>query len=102
MMLTSFTYDAAFPQVCLSFQGLAPNNCTPSPASAGQYLAATAQVAAMTAQFFSGLGPENLTFGPGTATSNDVAHALVRAVSALVPTSVSGRLPVVSQGVSGP
>ncbi len=39
--------------------GIAPNNgrnCSVAPASAGQYAAATAQVAAMTAQFFSGLG----------------------------------------------
>jgi hypothetical protein len=32
---------------------------------------ASAQVAAMTAQFFSGLGNDNQTFGPGTATSQD-------------------------------
>lgn len=52
--------------------GIAPNNgrnCSVAPASAGQYAAATAQVAAMTAQFFSGLGNASPTFGPGTATS---------------------------------
>jgi RHS repeat-associated protein len=50
----------------------APNNgrnCSSGSASAGQYVAASAQVAAMTAQFFSGAGPTNQTFGPGTATS---------------------------------
>jgi RHS repeat-associated protein len=50
----------------------APNNgrnCSAGSASAGQYAAASAQVAAMTAQFFSGLGNANPTFGPGTATS---------------------------------
>jgi RHS repeat-associated protein len=50
----------------------APNNgrnCSAGSASAGQYAAASAQVAAMTAQFFSGLGPTNQTFGPGSATS---------------------------------
>jgi hypothetical protein len=30
MMLTSWTYDVAFPQVCLSFQELASNNNTQS------------------------------------------------------------------------
>jgi hypothetical protein len=52
--------------------GSAPNNgrnCSAGSASAGQYAAASAQVAAMTAQFFSGLGNANPTFGPGTATS---------------------------------
>ena len=44
-------------------------NCSTSPASAGQYAAATAKVGAMTAQFFSGLGPGDQMFGPGTATS---------------------------------
>ena len=32
-------------------------------------MAATAQVSAMTSEFFSGLGPGNLTFGPGSSTS---------------------------------
>jgi hypothetical protein len=53
-------------------QFIAPNNgrnCSAGSASAGQYVAATAQVAAMTAQFFSGAGPGNQTFGPNTATS---------------------------------
>ncbi|WP_162180005.1 RHS repeat-associated core domain-containing protein [Bryobacter aggregatus] len=44
-------------------------NCSAGPASAGQYAAATAQVAALTAQFASGLGPTNQTFGPGTSIS---------------------------------
>ncbi len=51
---------------------VAPNNgrnCSAGSASAGQYAAASAQVAAMTAQFFSGLGPTSQTFGPGSATS---------------------------------
>jgi RHS repeat-associated protein len=50
----------------------APNNgrnCSPGSASAGQYVAASAQVAAMTAQFFSGAGSGNQTFGPNTSTS---------------------------------
>ena len=50
-------------------------NCTVGPASAGQYVAATAQVAAMTAQFFSGLGPSNLTFAPNSATSQVMAQS---------------------------
>ena len=52
--------------------GRPPSNgrsCTPGPASAGQYVAATAEVGAMTSEFFSGLGPGDQTFGPGTATS---------------------------------
>jgi hypothetical protein len=51
---------------------IAPNNgrnCSTGSASAGQYVAASAQVAAMTAQFFSGLGSSNQIFGPGAATS---------------------------------
>jgi hypothetical protein len=51
---------------------VAPNNgrnCSAGPASAGQYVAATAEVATLTSQFGSGLGPGNRTFGPGTATS---------------------------------
>jgi hypothetical protein len=50
----------------------APNNgrnCSVNPASAGQYVAATAEVATLTSQFASGLGPGNRTFGPNTATS---------------------------------
>ena len=50
----------------------APNNgrnCSSGPASAGQYVAATAEVATLTAQYGSGLGPGNRTFGPGTSTS---------------------------------
>ena len=50
-------------------------NCTASPATAGQYVAATAQVAAMTAEFFSGFGPGNLTFGPNSATSQVMAQS---------------------------
>jgi hypothetical protein len=36
---------------------------------------ATAQVAAMTAEFFSGLGPGNLTLGPNSATSQVMAQS---------------------------
>ena len=50
-------------------------NCTPGQASAGQYVAATAQVAAMTGEFFSGLGPGNLTFDPNSATSQVMAQS---------------------------
>lgn len=56
----------------LWFGFVAPSNgrnCSVAPASAGQYAAASAQVAAMTAQFLSGLGNANPTFGPNTATS---------------------------------
>jgi hypothetical protein len=45
---------------CDGMTCLAPNNgrnCSAGSASAGQYIAASAQVAAMTAQFFSGAGP---------------------------------------------
>ena len=44
-------------------------NCTVDPASKLQYAEATAQVAAMTGEFFSGLGPGNPTLGPNSATS---------------------------------
>jgi RHS repeat-associated protein len=50
-------------------------NCTPSPASAGQYVAATAKVTAMTSEFVSGLGPGNLTFGPGSSTLQVMAQS---------------------------
>ena len=50
-------------------------NCSPTSASAVQYVAATAQVVAMTAEFFSGLGPSNPTFGPATATSHVMAQS---------------------------
>ena len=50
-------------------------NCTVAPASAGQYLAATGQVVAMTAEFFSGLGPGNPTFAPNSATSQVMAQS---------------------------
>jgi RHS repeat-associated protein len=55
--------------------GSAARNCSVNPASASQYVAATAQVALMTGQFFSGLGSTNLTFGPGTATSQVMAQS---------------------------
>src|SRR5579863_487336 len=54
------------------FTFVAPNNgrnCSAGPASAGQYIAATAEVATLTSQYASGLGPGNRTFGPGTSTS---------------------------------
>ena len=50
-------------------------NCTVSPASTGQYVVASAQVVAMTSEFFSGLGPGNLTFAPGSATSQVMAQS---------------------------
>jgi len=50
-------------------------NCSTGPASAGQYAAATAQVAGMTAGFFSGLGPDSYTFGPDSATSLVMAQS---------------------------
>lgn len=50
-------------------------NCTPGSASVGQYVAATAQVAAMTGEFFSGLGSGNLTFGSSSATSQVMAQS---------------------------
>jgi hypothetical protein len=50
-------------------------DCKPSPASAGQYLAATGQVAAMTSEFFSGLGPGDLTFGPESSISQVMAQS---------------------------
>jgi RHS repeat-associated protein len=49
--------------------------CTPTSASAGQYVAATAQAAAMTGEFFSGLGPDSQTFGVGSATSQVMAQS---------------------------
>jgi RHS repeat-associated protein len=51
------------------------SNCTVSPATAKQYLAATGQVVAMTAEFFSGLGPGNPTFAPNSATSQVMAQS---------------------------
>jgi RHS repeat-associated protein len=56
----------------------APNNsrnCTPNSASVGQYVAATAEVALLTAEFGSGLGAGNQTFGPNTATSQVLAQS---------------------------
>jgi RHS repeat-associated protein len=50
-------------------------NCSAGSASVGQYVAATAQVAALTAEFASGLGPTNQTFGPNTATSAVMAQS---------------------------
>jgi RHS repeat-associated protein len=50
-------------------------NCTPNPATPSQFVLATAQVAAMTAQFFSGAGPSDLTFGPNSATSQVMAQS---------------------------
>ena len=50
-------------------------NCTVSPATARQYVTATGQVVAMTAEFFSGLGPGNPTFTPTSATSQVVAQS---------------------------
>ncbi len=67
-------------QFSLTLTSAAPSktgtrNCSAGPASAGQYLAATAQVALLTGQFFSGLGSANQTFGPNTATSQVVAQS---------------------------
>jgi hypothetical protein len=50
-------------------------NCTPTPASATQYAIASAQVAAMTAQFFSGLGSSGQTFPISSATSQVMAQS---------------------------
>lgn len=58
--------------------GIAPNNvrnCTPSPASAGQYVISAATVAALGDQFFSGLGPQNQTFGPDSSVSAVMAQS---------------------------
>jgi RHS repeat-associated protein len=55
-----------------SNSGTAPSNgrnCSAGPASAGQYIAGTAEAATLTSQWASGLGPGNRTFGPDTATS---------------------------------
>ena len=46
-----------------------------NPASAGQYAAATAQVALLTGQFFSGLGSADQNFGPNSATSQVMAQS---------------------------
>ncbi len=56
-------------------QQTAQKNCTAAPAGAGRYAAATAQVAAMTASFFSGLGPNNYTFGPDSSISQVMAQS---------------------------
>jgi RHS repeat-associated protein len=62
-----------------SSTSIAPNNgtrnCSATPASAGQYAAATAQVALLTGQFFSGLGSADQNFGPNTATSQVMAQS---------------------------
>ena len=50
-------------------------DCTVGSASKLQYAAATAEVGAMTGEFFSGLGPGNLTFGPNSATSQVMAQS---------------------------
>lgn len=50
-------------------------NCTTGSASKLQYVAASAEVSAMTAEFFSGLGPGNLTFDPNSATSQVMAQS---------------------------
>lgn len=50
-------------------------NCTVGSASKRQYVAASAEVSAMTAEFFSGLGPGNLTFDPNSATSQVMAQS---------------------------
>ena len=50
-------------------------NCSATPASAGQYAAATAQVALLTGQFFSGFGSADQNFGPNTATSQVMAQS---------------------------
>ena len=56
----------------------APNNarnCTPTPASASQYAAATAEMALLTAQFLSGLGPSGQVFQTDSATSQVMAQS---------------------------
>jgi hypothetical protein len=50
-------------------------NCTVGAASKLQYAEATAEVAAMTGEFFSGLGPGNPTFAPNSATSQVMAQS---------------------------
>ncbi len=50
-------------------------NCSVGPASAGQYAAASGQVAKMTAGFFSGLGPDQYTFGSDSAVSQVMAQS---------------------------
>lgn len=50
-------------------------NCQPKPATAGQYIAASAQVEVLTFEFFSGFGAGNQTFGPETATSQVFAQS---------------------------
>ncbi len=56
----------------------APNNgrnCTPSPASSGQYAMSATTVAALADQFFTGLGPQNVTFGADSAMSAVIAQS---------------------------
>ena len=50
-------------------------NCSAHSASAGQYVAASAQVALLTGQFFSGLGSADQNFGPSSATSQVMAQS---------------------------
>ncbi len=64
-----------FPEVLSSNAANNGRNCTAGSASAVQYAAATAQVAAMTSEFFSGLGPGNLTFDPNLSTSQVMAQS---------------------------
>ena len=53
----------------------AGRNCTVGGASKLQYAEAAAEVAAMTAGFFSGIGAGNLTFDPNSATSQVMAQS---------------------------
>lgn len=58
--------------VVLNYEEKAPNNgrkFSAGPASAGQYIAATAEAYTLTLQWVYGLGPGDRTFGPDTATS---------------------------------
>lgn len=50
-------------------------NCKVSGAGVFKHLAATAQVTAMTAEFFSGLGPANLAFPAGSSTSQTMGQS---------------------------
>ena len=71
-----YAYVANNPTNLVDPLGLCPSrNCSVGPASAGQYAAAIAEVAKMTAGFFSGLGPDQYTFGPDSAVSQVMAQS---------------------------
>ena len=50
-------------------------DCSPKPASAGQYVISSAVVAGMTAEFFSGVGAQDRTFGPDSSVSQVMAQS---------------------------